>query len=143
MFWWIEAVEVIEATEVVEPFEVIEAAEVPEARKITQYVKCKVSFSAKMHKKAKNKIENRFTFGTFKLLLLKKWIWIFTSYRGGQHQKNKNWRIRHKWVLSHEYVGPKILAKIKIYVLTRAELLFQVCYEIPCKTKKDNLSQYL
>ena len=34
--------------------------------------------------------------------------------------------------LSHEHVGPKILAKIKIYVLTRAELLFKVCYEIPC-----------
>ena len=39
--------------------------------------------------------------------------------------------------LTNENVGPKILAKIKIYVLTRAELLFQVCYEIPCKTGKD------
>ena len=36
--------------------------------------------------------------------------------------------------LTNENVGPKILAKIKIYVLTRAELLFKVCYEIPCKT---------
>ena len=35
--------------------------------------------------------------------------------------------------LTNEHVGPKILAKIKIYVLTRAELLFQVCYEIPCR----------
>ena len=34
--------------------------------------------------------------------------------------------------LSHEHVEPKILAKIKIYVLTRAELLFHLCYEIPC-----------
>ena len=34
--------------------------------------------------------------------------------------------------LTNEHVGPKILAKIKKYVLTRAELLFQVCYEIPC-----------
>ena len=34
--------------------------------------------------------------------------------------------------LTNEHVGPKILAKIKIYVLTRAELLFKVCYEIPC-----------
>ena len=33
--------------------------------------------------------------------------------------------------LTNENVGPKILAKIKIYVLTRAELLFTVCYEIP------------
>ena len=69
-FGWNEALEVIEATEVVEAVEVIEAAEVPDAREITQYVKCKVSFSAKMHKKAKNvekKIENSFTFGTFKM----------------------------------------------------------------------------
>ena len=34
--------------------------------------------------------------------------------------------------LSHEHVGPKILGKIKMYVLTRAELLFPLCYEIPC-----------
>ena len=34
--------------------------------------------------------------------------------------------------LTNENVGPKILAKIKIYVVTRAELLFKVCYEIPC-----------
>ena len=36
--------------------------------------------------------------------------------------------------LTNEHVGPKILAKIKIYVLTRAELLFTLCYEIPCRT---------
>ena len=35
--------------------------------------------------------------------------------------------------LSHEHIGPNILAKIKIYILTRAELLFPLCYEIPCK----------
>ena len=34
--------------------------------------------------------------------------------------------------LTNENVGPKILEKIKIYVLNRAELLFKVCYEIPC-----------
>ena len=34
--------------------------------------------------------------------------------------------------LSHEHVGLKISAKIKIYPLTRAELLFPLCYEIPC-----------
>ena len=49
---------IIEATEVVEAVEVIEAAEVPDAREITQYVKCKVSLSVKMHKKAEN-VENR------------------------------------------------------------------------------------
>ena len=32
----------------------------------------------------------------------------------------------------NERAGPKILAKIKIYVLTRAELLYNLCYEIPC-----------
>ena len=37
--------------------------------------------------------------------------------------------------LTNEHVGPKILAKIKIYVLTRAELLFNLCYEIPCSSK--------
>ena len=35
--------------------------------------------------------------------------------------------------LTNEHVGPMILAKIKIYVFTRAELLFQVCYETPCR----------
>ena len=35
--------------------------------------------------------------------------------------------------LTNENLGTKILAKIKIYVLTRGELLFHVCYEIPCK----------
>ena len=57
VFWWNEAIEVIEAVEAVdavEAVEVIEAADVPEGRKITQYVKCKVSFSPKRHKKAKN-----------------------------------------------------------------------------------------
>jgi hypothetical protein len=50
-FWWNEAVEVIEATEVVE---VIEAAEVTDAREFTQYAKCKLAFSVKRHKQAKN-----------------------------------------------------------------------------------------
>ena len=35
--------------------------------------------------------------------------------------------------LSHEHVGFKIVAKIKIYILIRAELLLNLCYEIPCK----------
>ena len=50
--------EVIEATEVIEAVEVIEAAEVPDAREITQYVKCKLTFSAKMHKKT-TKVEKK------------------------------------------------------------------------------------
>ena len=44
--------------------------------------------------------------------------------------------------LTNEHVGPKILAKTKIYILTRAELLFKVCYEIPCITGK-SLSEAL
>ena len=51
VFWWNEAVEVIEA---VEATEVIEAAEVQDGREITQYEKCKLSFSLKRHKWAKN-----------------------------------------------------------------------------------------
>ena len=45
--------------------------------------------------------------------------------------------------LTNENVGPKILAKIKIYVLTRAELLFKVCYEIPCTYLPKNLMSYM
>ena len=33
--------------------------------------------------------------------------------------------------LSHEQVGPKILGKIKIYVLSRAELLFFLFHPLP------------
>ena len=45
--------------------------------------------------------------------------------------------------LSDEHVGPKILAKIKIYILTRAELLFNLCYEIPCSSEVNkSVSKY-
>ena len=53
-FLWNEAVEVVEATAVIEAVEVIEAPEAPDAREITQYAKCKLSFSVKRHKQAKN-----------------------------------------------------------------------------------------
>ena len=36
--------------------------------------------------------------------------------------------------LTNEHVGPNILAKIKIYTHTRAELLITLCNEIPCNT---------
>ena len=36
--------------------------------------------------------------------------------------------------LSHEHVGSKIPAKIQIYILSRAEILITLCYEIPCST---------
>jgi hypothetical protein len=37
--------------------------------------------------------------------------------------------------LSHEHVGSKIPAKINTYMLTRAELLIHLCYEIPCSKR--------
>ena len=40
--------------------------------------------------------------------------------------------------LTNEHVGPKLLAKIKIYVLTRAELLFQVCSGLYQKAFRDS-----
>ena len=36
--------------------------------------------------------------------------------------------------LSHQDVGPTILAKIQIYIVTRDNLLYPLCYEIPCST---------
>ena len=36
--------------------------------------------------------------------------------------------------LSHEHAESKILEKIQIYILIRAELLFTFCLEIPCNT---------
>ena len=44
--------------------------------------------------------------------------------------------------LTNEHAGPMILAKIKIYVFTRAELLIQVCYEIPCIRVQSPGSEY-
>ena len=43
-----------------------------------------------------------------------------------------NLKSKSQMPLSHEHVGSKILEKIKMYTLTRAELLFNLCYEIPC-----------
>ena len=37
--------------------------------------------------------------------------------------------------LSHDHIESKISAKIKICILSRAELLYTVCNEIPCKIK--------
>ena len=43
-----------------------------------------------------------------------------------------NLKSKSQMPLSHEHVGSIILAKIKMYILTRAELLFNLCYGIPC-----------
>ena len=42
--------------------------------------------------------------------------------------------------LSLEHAEYKILEKIQIYIITRAELLFTLCLEIPCSTKWTNES---
>ena len=34
--------------------------------------------------------------------------------------------------LNQEHIEPKISAKIKIYILTRAESFFTLCHDIPC-----------
>ena len=43
-----------------------------------------------------------------------------------------NLKSKSQMPLSHKHVGSKILPKIKMYTLTRAKLLFTLCYEIPC-----------
>ena len=51
------------------------------------------------------------------------------TIEGVLHQKNKNW-IGHKCL----YLMNTILAKIKIYNLSRAKLLFTLWDEIPCNS---------
>ena len=34
--------------------------------------------------------------------------------------------------VSQKYIGPLIIEKIQMYILTKAELLYTLCYEIPC-----------
>ena len=59
---------------------------------------------------------------------------MYHPIEGAQHKKIKNWWIRHKCLyLKYEHVGSKKTAKINTYMLTRAELLITLCYEIPCK----------
>ena len=42
-------------------------------------------------------------------------------------------------LLSYEHVGSKIPAKINTHMLTRAELLITLCYEIPCNKRHGSL----
>ena len=46
------------------------------------------------------------------------------------HQFNKNWLDG----VSQEHTGLLVLKKNQIYILTRAGLLYTLCYEIPCIT---------
>jgi hypothetical protein len=40
--------------------------------------------------------------------------------------------LKKKQIQSHERVGPKVSTKIKVYILSRAELIHTLCNEIPC-----------
>ena len=44
--------------------------------------------------------------------------------------------------LSNKQVGPKLFAKIQIYILIRAELLFKLCSKIPCILESFYTAQY-
>ena len=54
-----------------------------------------------------------------------------------------NLKSKNQMPLSHENLGSKILEKIKMYTLTRPELLFNLCYEIPCSWQKICLKMVL
>ena len=57
---------------------------------------------------------------------------------GGHLMRPKlNSESKSQMPLYHEHVGSKILEKNKMYTLTRAELLFNLCYEIPCRKGGD------
>ena len=45
-------------------------------------------------------------------------------------EKNKNWLDRQKKRVSQEHLGPLILEKSQMYILTIVNLLYTVCYEI-------------
>ena len=51
-----------------------------------------------------------------------------------QHKKNKLVNLA-QMSLSHEHVGSKIPSKIQMYILTRAELIITLCYEIHCTSR--------
>ena len=73
----------------------------------------------------------------------------------------KNWQVfkfDHRWCttlilkklvrlakngVSQEYIGPLILEKIQMYILTRAELLYPLCHEIPCKYMICKISNFI
>ena len=56
---------------------------------------------------------------------------VWFTYHPVEGAKHKE-KIKTDELGINEHVGLKILAKIKIYIHTRAELLFPLCYEIPC-----------
>ena len=57
-------------------------------------------------------------------------------------RQKSNLKSKSQMPLSHEHVGSKILEKIKMYTLTRAKLLFNLCYEIPCTTMMTQVDSF-
>ena len=53
---------------------------------------------------------------------------------GVQYQFNKKTGKKAKNGVSQEHIGPLILAKIQIYIHTRAKLFFTLWDEIPCRS---------
>ena len=43
---------------------------------------------------------------------------------------------------SQEYIGPLIQEKMQLYTLTRAELLYTLCYEIPCTLMQNIMNDF-
>ena len=54
--------------------------------------------------------------------MVHRWRAISIQYKLVRYAKNG---------VPQEHIGPLIITKIQIYILTRAELLYTLCYEIP------------
>ena len=48
-----------------------------------------------------------------------------------------------KYRVSQKYIGPRILEKSQMYILTRVNLFYTVCYEIPCTTGCSCLDSFI
>ena len=105
--------------------------------KSLKYVNCKLSFSPKMDKNAKN-VEFFFLKVALHLLHSNSFLQIFflnfyiSSCRGRTTSKKEKLMNLALKCLSHEPTGPNISSKIKSYILSRAKLLCSLCHEVPC-----------
>ena len=101
--------------------------------------------SQKTHKLLKIKIESSFTFNTFKLFFHQKKVDTFSNspIDGAQHWFKKKLVRLAKNGVSQECIGPLILEKMQMYILTRAESLYTLCYEIPCTRPNSTAIRYL
>ena len=60
---------------------------------------------------------------------------------GAQHQKGKNWLDRQNRGLLRNTMD-LILEKSKMYIFTRVNLLYTLCYEIPCKGQLNSAHRF-